>query len=517
MDNTNANTKSKELKGFWSHSSNCIMIWILCCLALLVGCWFISQTLPKLTCDNYFMFLKSEEFLRDGFFHEDHLSMHSGLHCVFTQWLFAVPLTLFKNTFGLKYLHIIGIALLFIASLSTILSNHLIGKNSKLGWIFIFISFSYLCIFTGKIRPFYISAFLMTMTYLVLEKYVRDNDWKVLAVLPFISIAFINIHNTLYFGMYLPYACFIGEWILGKILSRKQSLSTRFALWIHHADFNIKPVLLSIPACLLTSLINPYGLEYVLYFIPSMQAVKPLIATEIGEMQSMFSSRYMQALILIAGYLILEIILVLKHAKKMPMRHIFCFFGYLFMFLRYERNAILFLTCGQIALFYITSQYRLSEKLEKESKIMISGILVAILAASIYGGIMMDTGSKKGDVMHIYSNIDKIVERNDSKGKTIFTSHQYAGSYAAYNGLKPYIDACAETYGIAVNKKADIASEFVNMSLENKIKKYEFDYVVVSVDNDAAAPEFKGYEVVDDNLVKTSDGHEWRNLTYEKK
>ena len=54
------------------------------------------------------------------------------------------------------------------------------------------------------------------------------------------------------------------------------------------------------------------------------------------------------------------------------------------------------------------------------------------------------------------------------------------------------------------------------MSLENKIKKYEFDYVVVSVSRDAAAPEFKLYEVVDDNLVETSDGHEWRNLTYKK-
>ena len=147
---------------------------------------------------------------------------------------------------------------------------------------------------------------------------------------------------------------------------------------------------------------------------------------------------------------------------------------------------------------------------------MISGILVAILAVAIYGSIVMDTGSKKDDIMHIYPNIDKIVEKDDSKGKTIFTSHQYAGSYAAYNGLKPYIDACAETYGIAVNKKADIASEFVNMSLENKIKKYEFDYVVVSVGRDAAAPEFKGYEVVDDNLVETSDGHEWRNLTYKR-
>ena len=511
MDNN-----SKELNGFWSHSTNCIMIWILCILVLFIGIWSVSATLPRLTCDNYFMFLKSEEFLKNGFFHEDHLSMHSGLHCVFTQWLFAVPLTLFKHAFGLRYLHIIGIALLFLASLSTILSNHLIGKNSKLGWIFIFLSFSYICVFTGKIRPFYISAFLMTMTYLVLEKYVKDNDWKMLAVLPFISIIFINIHNALYFGMYLPYACFIGEWILGKILTKIQSHSTRFAPWVCHADFNIKPVLLSIPACLLTSLINPYGLEYVLYFIPSMQAVKPLIATEIGEMQSMFSPQYMQALILIAGYLILEIILVLKHAKKMPMRHLFCFFGYLFMFLRYERNAILFLTCGQIAMFYITFQYRFSEKLEKESKIMISGILVVILAVAIYGSIMMDTGSKKDDIMHIYPNIDKIVEKDNSKGKTIFTSHQYAGSYAAYNGLKPYIDACAETYGIAVNKKADIASEFVNMSLENKIKKYEFDYVVVSVGRDAAAPEFKGYEGVDDNLVETPDGREWRNLTYQK-
>lgn len=508
--------KSKGLKGFWSHSTNCIMIWILCVLVLFIGIWSVSATLPRLTCDNYFMFLKSEEFLKHGFFHEDHLSMHSGLHCVFTQWLFAVPLTLFKHAFGLQYLHIIGIVLLFIASISIILSNHLIGKDSKLGWIFIFISFSYMCVFTGKIRPFYISAFLMTMTYLVLEKYVRDNDWKILILLPLISVIFINVHNTLYFGMYLPYTCFIGEWILGKILSRKQSLSTRFAPWIRQADFNIKPVLLSIPACLLTSLINPYGLEYVLYFIPSMQAVKPLIATEIGEMQSMFSPQYTQALILIAGYLILEIILVLKRAKKMPMRHLFCFFGYLFMFLRYERNAILFLTCGQVAIFYITSQYRLSKKLEKESKIMISGILVFILAAAIYGGITMDTGSKKDDIMHVYPNIDKIVEKDDSKGKTIFTSHQYAGSYAAYNGLKPYIDACAETYGIAVNKKADIASEFVNMSLKNKIKKYEFDYVVVSISRYAAAPEFKGYKVVDGNLVKTSDGHEWRNLTYEK-
>lgn len=79
----------------------------------------------------------------------------------------------------------------------------------------------------------------------------------------------------------------------------------------------------------------------------------------------------------------------------MPIRHLFCFFGYLFMFLRYERNAILFLTCGQAAIFYITSQYCLSEKLEKESKIMISIILSALLIAAIYGGITMDTSAKK--------------------------------------------------------------------------------------------------------------------------
>ena len=32
----------------------------------------------------------------------------------------------------------------------------------------------------------------------------------------------------------------------------------------------------------------------------------------------------------------------------------------------------------------------------------------------------MDTGSKKDDIMHVYPTIDKIVERNNSKGKTIF-------------------------------------------------------------------------------------------------
>lgn len=56
--------QSKELKGFWSHSTNCIMIWILCILVLFIGLWSVSATLPRLTCDNYFMFFKSEEFLK---------------------------------------------------------------------------------------------------------------------------------------------------------------------------------------------------------------------------------------------------------------------------------------------------------------------------------------------------------------------------------------------------------------------------------------------------------------------
>ena len=477
------NDMKRKERPFWSRPTNYFSLWALGLVFEILGVYFFVDSAQSIWCDNFFMFVKSEKVLETGhFFSEDFVSMHSGLQTVFTQWLFAIPLTIVKDAIGLENLYSVAVALFLLNVFSLILVNKNIGKNSKNGLLLISFLLIYLAAITqGAIRPYYISAFLITMVYLLLEKYTLTGNWKYMLVMPVISILFINFHNNLYFGMYLPYCCFLGEWSVCKILKQKMA-------------YNVTPILLSIPCCLLTSLVNPYGIKYVLFFFESMGAISPLIDNNVTvECTPIWDS--LKLLCFFLPIFTIETIFVLKNAKKVPTRHLLCYFGFLIFFLRWRRNGIFFFTCGQIALFYILSTYEENINIRLEN--FCSKIALIVCCFGLLGSTFFYQTDKFNDGSHQYYFIkiaSEIQKKENKENSTIYTE-QYAGSYAAYLGLKPYIDACAENYGIAVNKKEDIVSEYVNTSVAYKIKKYKFDFVVCTFNlNDNVL--YKNYKII---------------------
>ena len=449
----------------------------------------------NVSSDNYFMVAHDKLIREQGFVTTEMLRMHEGFDFVVPQWLFAMLFSLLERTIGYKITGILLFGILF-ASLYYMVSYF--SKKGSAGYVYGIMMASFLFLVTNGIRPYYITVALLMIECVLLEKYFNRGNWKYLIGLPIISILLINIHNTMWIALFLVIACYIAELVINSIISKK--LDKR---------------LYTVAGCTLVSalagLINPYGLKYITYMFRSLGSVGSLRVI-IGELQGLFyNNDFVWWLYIVVLFVI--VIYVVVNIRKVPIRMLFLFFGFFVASVMYKRNLVLFLTVGQVAVLYLLDGKGVPAIGDGVSKKLLIGFSVAFMVAFFVSSV--EFPSKVPLATPFYEAVDNIIKYTDEDVSdiTVFAQSLDVGSYATMQGYKPYIDNCAEVYGIENNGKFDVAEEFIKNSRDSEgikklVNKYHFDFIVFSYDiRDVLEP--LGYELVEYSRLSEEDANKY--------
>jgi len=158
-----------------------------------------------------------------------------NFHFINTHWLFEIIAYGFSQTIGLQAFLILKV-LIFLLSVWLILKIVPKDKTALLlpiGFIFLHVLRERL-----ELRPEIFSFLFTSLTYFILEKYLKDKS-KLIFLLPLIQLIWINTHIYFFIGLLLQ--------VIFLIQKRQKILGLIFILSI------------------LVSLINPNGLAGVLY------------------------------------------------------------------------------------------------------------------------------------------------------------------------------------------------------------------------------------------------------------
>lgn len=439
-------------------------------LVVLIG--YILTSVLKITTltlndDNYFQLCQGTYILEHGFPITDPIRMHEGFHFLVPQWLYSVYITILYQNFGangMVYLYALPMmsinAILFITLCSKISKKN--ANSILIGSLFFLLQL----ILYSYIRPYLITFCMCLIETLLLEQYVDTKNVKWLIPLPLLSILEINCHNSLWISLFLIQCCYYGEFVVKRI--RKEE------------SFKIQPLLICTCVCFVCGLINPYGLEYVTYIFPSMEALKPL-KPYIMELRSVFVCQ--PVLIVFAVLDIIVLLIAIKKKVNVPYRYLFMFVGFGIMFFASIRNGMFFFSFGQLPLIYLVSQIPSLFLDYTKTRILLVGMLLCYIVYALASPTMIHKNSER------YNAVDWLIEHDTEsiKEEKVLTTFDI-GSYAEFKGYKVYIDTCAELYGKAVNHKKDIAQEFVDTFANNKgnqkkidkfLDKYKFNYCII--------------------------------------
>ena len=416
----------------------------------------------RFNVDNYFMFAHAKEILENGFPHTDVFSMHEGLHFMTPQWLYAVVVYLLKTYLGntsVLWFAVIVFGLYVFMWYKTAL---LISSGNKDVSIFLtVICCGALGALFLKPRPFMVSTLLSILEVYILERYKITKDKKTILYSFLISVACINFHNSLWIFLYLIHLCYIGEWVVNKIMG-----------W--RTDYDIVDIMSITCASLLGGLLNPYGPEAITYIFSSMESIAPFK----NGISELFYTTPQNGIIQYC-ILIPSIVVLIKKIKTIKPRYVFMFLGTMIMMLGARRNSIQFLSIGMLFLpaALHSHQFRhIDIQLLKYLSALITVIWICYTA--IFVRVPEYIEDNKG---HLYEATDWLSENADP-GSSVYCSLD-SGSYLIYKGFKPYIDGRLEVYGKANNGKEDIGAEFVNLINNNYenfselVDKYDFDYI----------------------------------------
>ena len=458
---------------------------------LFITLWDIS--LFSLNDDNYFQLVQGQYILDKGSFPiTEPFRMHENFHYMIPQWLFSVLIVTLKNTFGNQGLLLYTIpCMLLIGFLMVRIVDENFHKTA-MSKIYVVVCLLIYAFFYSFIRPYTFTTLMIVLSVYLLERWKRTGK-KWLYVLPIISVLMINFHNSLWISLLLVFGCYmVEEVVLCFLLWKNNTKDTSCRNRLLH-------LIIACVLCIASACINPYGIDYLLYIFPSLEALKPLNPF-IGELKPLYDS-FMWLFIIVITMALISILIAFRSKKIQPIRYYFLTFGFSFMFIMNNRNGLFFLTVGQMLYFsLLDSQTRfignISEK--RICNIFLICFSIFLICCSF---IFPVKEIKPFGRYEAVEQLTLLVEPDDAG--PVFTTFN-TGSYALYKGYEVYIDTCAEIYGEAVNQKFDVAQEYVDTfsnydvdKVKKFMEKYDFKYAVVDTKPMAKAIEATGlYDMV---------------------
>ena len=453
--------KIKELFKFYVDWTPNVISRIILLLIPLV-CYCLTKF--KLNNDFWFLINTGKEILRNGFINIEPFTIHSDLAFVPQQWLTDVVFYLIYDKFDVYgmfiFLGVINIIIIFLLYKLFLLVS---DKKYKLA-IFstIFIDILLVKGFLHTRPQIFDIVFLLLEIYL-LELYIRKNNKKYLYCLPIISIMMINFHASIWpmlFVILVPY-------YLGRINFKITTIE----------KYSLRPLIIIMILMLLGGLINPYGLEMMLYLFKSFGLKE--INNLVREMRpTNISSGMLTYVLLFVTFL--SYYFTKKNNKKINIRYVLLFLGTGYLALSHTRGLLFLLVVIMLPILDNCKDNfkskNISLKINKKMYIVYS-LLFIVIGAFCAFNVKFET-EKDNKLYGVSNYLDNVSDKNIK----LYTNYD-DGGYMEYRGYKCYIDPRAEVFYKANNKKEDIMKEYFNLFVtvnpKTFLDKYDFDYLLV--------------------------------------
>ncbi len=316
-------------------------------------------------------------------------------------------------------------------------------------------------------RPHLFTVLNLVVILYLLERYIRENNYKLLIPIPFIYLLQVYMHGM----YYIPLLVFITPYLLNSFKYKFNFLNQG------PVNYNKKPLFITYLISLLVGFLNPYTYKMYTYGFSSYGNIT--MKENINELSSLNFSTFFGK-ICIFLMIVIFLLFIINWKKKVPLRYYLLALGTAVLAIDAYKSFYLFLACS---LFSIAYFYREEKEtvISKKTKI-ITSIIILVIATTIICTTKVLTPPQHDPATYL-------VENNKIESPKVYTSFE-DGSYFEYMGFNCYVDPRAEVFIKKNNKKEDILKENFDMqhgliNVSDFLSKYDFDYLVVRIDNDS--------------------------------
>lgn len=503
-------TKKQTVSQTKPFNSKAMPLW---CKILFLSLPIIISFFQVRILDNDFFFLYKigDYIVHRGFPYTDVLSMHSSMKIVVQQWLSAVIYYFFYNTFGqygvvgLVYLCNAGIVILTYRFISMITNNDMIALGLA-GFINFFIFDPFIVT-----RPQVFTYLILLASVCLLEKHVLTKKAGYLIGLPVLSLLLINLHAAMWPVLLVFMLPYIVDSIPIKVENHKKE-----------PNGNCLYLLASFAISIVMGLINPYGVENMLYLTKSYGHRS---FNMIMEMKPTSTSAT-EGLMFFIAIVITALITLFIKKRAVTVRFFLLYFGTLALGLLQIKGIPYFFLFGIPAFAYMIKDFELSSITKYTQKIITNRIkvLLKIFCASAFVFLCVSrlNATREANMPMILhrQDLDNCIEiLNETEYPIIFLYANFNdGQYLEYNGFHPYIDGRAEVFLAENNHYYDVFEEYYclfngGIYYRDFLDKYGFNYMILDKEIDSYMyasvsrdPDFEQvYDSYDVTLFKRTD------------
>ena len=424
-------------------------------ILFLIPILFFIQYNLRIDNDFWFTIKEGEYVINNGFPNVVPFTIYDNLNFIYQSYGAGVIFSfIYKllGTYGILFfvIFILIIMTYFYYRLCMKVSNN----NENISILVTVITMSLLAINYITTRPQIFTYLNLIIVLYIMELYSNTNNRKYLYILPIISLIQSNIHCMFFFMLII--------FMLSYIFNNSK-------------EYEIKPILVTMLFMILTGLINPYGINNLLYVFNSYG--QNILEKTIKELQPLsFSSLFGKIHIFI---ILIIYILYFKSRKKIPIRYLLLLFGTTYLAFDTLRGVSLFIIGSFFPLVYLYKDIPnidISKYIPKIIKVLITIILFIISLIIIFIPRNYYPDAKEP--------IDYLVNNYIISDIKLYTSFS-DGSYALYKGIKCSMDPRAEVFLKKNNHKFDIYKEYYDLQMgiidyNEYIKKYNFTHLLIN-------------------------------------
>ena len=424
-------------------------------ILFLIPILFFIQYNLRIDNDFWFTIKEGEYVINNGFPNVVPFTIYDNLNFIYQSYGAGVIFSfIYKllGTYGILFfvIFILIIMTYFYYRLCVKVSNN----NENISILVTVITMSLLAVNYITTRPQIFTYLNLIIVLYIMELYSNTNNRKYLYILPIISLIQSNIHCMFFFMLIifmLPY------------------------IFNNSKEYEIKPILVTMLFMILTGLINPYGINNLLYVFNSYG--QNILEKTIKELQPLsFSSLFGKIHIFI---ILIIYILYFKSRKKIPIRYLLLLFGTTYLAFDTLRGVSLFIIGSFFPLAYLYKDIPnidISKYIPKIIKVLITITLFIISLIIIFIPRNYYPDAKEP--------IDYLVNNYKISDIKLYTSFS-DGSYAVYKGIKCSMDPRAEVFLKKNNHKFDIYKEYYDLQMgiidyNEYLKKYNFTHLLIN-------------------------------------
>ena len=449
-------------------------LWL--CPLLVMATLFIITNIPD--SDTFFLIKTGEHIVENGVPHINPFIIHKNFSIIVQQWLFDVGIFHTYNALG-NFGLFLFVLIAFVCTVFMMYNFLKLFTNNTIITKFTTFMFGFLIFGYQTARPSCVSIILFITLLYCLEQYHRTKKIKWLFLLPILSLLQVNIHSSMWPLMIVFTVPYFFPYI---------NLSETFSVKKWFKD-NYK-VLVFVFSMLLCGLINPYGVDGILYVIKSYNSANSLDIIELmpPKILSINGFVILATIILLTIWLpkLFEDVFKNKINKHQDFIRLYGLLGTLLLSIFHIRNMwfLLLWLCPIV----IKKIEFLSIKKKKKNKIFTTIILYTLTVLIICGIIILNNGSYSSltNSDSRVAPMNAINYMNEYKKESIVLFAELNnGAYCEFKGYKVYMDARPELFAKIINNKEDIISEYIdlkngNIDFDKFILKYNFTHMISS-------------------------------------